>query len=1338
MKNLRNTVVLLFCSFLASAQKAEFEFYNVANGLSGNFTPNVVQDDQGLIWLVNDYKLHRFDGRNFVRYPLATQNASLSLKRLRKIDVYEDSLLLLVSETELFLFNPRTDIWQSISLPFVQSKDFTLQKIYRNSYYFLVYTEEYKLHEIWRFRNRRFEKMPFGNIPMNYGKRLPEIDASGNLYVLLSNTIIKRALTGRQIAAFAAASVCGDCEIVDFLLEHTGDLLLLVQSGEHSYGVYVLKAGSTTFTPHPLRGFVSRDGKSDRVKLFSDDKRNLWLLDLSGQLAYYHAAQDTTYRFEHELAMRLHAPDIFNFVPDRTGTVWLPTRLGLIKLTLQAAGFDQYFAQPIPNNGGYYSFRGIAEDAQGTVYASFYGGMARLDPNHKKALPFVTTADTLPLPWGLYATGQTIFLNNGHLLHAPTGKITVLPGASDSNDEAGLFSKAKDGRLWWVHNQDLFYLEQTPTAPRWKKVLELPFMNKYFTEAIHAGQHSGQLWISHRGRLLRYSPEDGKQKWFDTKDWKLPVSRIMVIEESADGWVWLGTDVGLVQFDPATDQTKNYTEKDGLCNNFVCGMLPEGDSCLWLSTNIGLSRFHIASKSFINFFEEDGLSHNEFNRLSYFKSRNGRMFFGGLRGINAFFPQELMQAYRRRNEAAQLALSSFEYVDERRDTTFRQYNFDRQPTVKIRDWHRSFTFEYVLTDFAHPEEISYSYQMEGYEDTWSTPSRFNFTRFSSLPPGKYTFRVKARDGHGLWHPHRLAVQVVVYPPWWQTTGAYLAYVLLLSGAAYLVYQFLKKRWLLRHELRLKAEEARQLKELDGFKNRLYTNLTHEFRTPLTVILGMAQQLRSDPPKYLDPGTRLIENNGKNLLRLINQLLDLSKLENQSFELKFRQGDIVPYLRYLTESFQTFANSKNLSLRFFTNLESLVMDYDEAQLQQVLTNLISNALKFTPPDGNILVRVTRNDQQLHLEVHDTGIGIAAKDLPHVFDRFYQAAPPERYSSPPGAGREGAGGTGIGLAHTLELVKLMGGSITVESEVGKGSRFCVQLPIRNDAPFYDTSPLERTPLISTFELSSNGSSESSTLQSKTENLPQLLLIEDNQDVVVYLKSCLEGLYQLQVAYNGKIGVDKAFEHIPDLIISDVMMPEMDGYEVCDTLKNDERTSHIPLILLTAKADMASKIIGLRRGADAYLTKPFDKEELLVQLEILVEKQKRMVAHFSKQLSNKNLEQADIPEEGIQIEDAFMQKVRQIVAENYHDEDFGLPQLCQKLRMSRSQLFRKMQALAAVAPSDFIRTYRLEQAKTLLQTTDLQVSEVAWQVGFKDLAHFSKTFQDAFGFSPSATSK
>lgn len=658
--------------------------------------------------------------------------------------------------------------------------------------------------------------------------------------------------------------------------------------------------------------------------------------------------------------------------------------------------------------------------------------------------------------------------------------------------------------------------------------------------------------------------------------------------------------------------------------------------------------------------------------------------------------------------------------------------------------HNSITIEFAAIEPDKPSLVQYQYKLEGYDDFWSTPANVTSANFGNMYEGTYRFQLKASSPSGIWS-EPLTYTFTVLPPWWRTWWAYTLYVFLFVGLIYEIVNFFRRRLQLHHQLKAEQDEAIRLKELDTFKSQLFTNLTHEFRTPLTVILGMAKQLSggtwnsivaSNEKAKISQGLKMIENNGKNLLQLINQLLDLSKLENKSFKLQNIQGDIIPYLRYVTESFQSYAEDIGLSIRFVSEINSLMMDFDPEQMKQILTNLISNALKFTPSGGEVIVKGSLSEGQLSINVTDTGIGISEKDLPYVMDRFYQAD---------SSTTRVAQGTGIGLAHTQELLKVMGGNISLQSEVGKGTSITVLLPISHEATIIEEEiVLPAIPHLSLTRTNADTITDvTSSLDqqpSSNENIPQLLIIEDNRDVVEYLKSCLEDRYRIRIAYNGKAGVEKALEEIPDFIISDVMMPEMDGFQVCNALKNDERTSHIPIILLTAKADAASRLAGLRRGADAYMAKPFNPEELHIHISMLLENRRRMAAHFSKLLQSGTspvTEESNLPEV-IQFEDAFMKKVHATIEDHYTDEYFSLPELCQLLVMSRSQLFRKMKAVADIAPSDLIRSYRLNKARTLLEQGDFTVAEVAYKVGFKDPSYFSKLFQEEFGVQPSAVIK
>jgi DNA-binding response OmpR family regulator/two-component sensor histidine kinase len=478
---------------------------------------------------------------------------------------------------------------------------------------------------------------------------------------------------------------------------------------------------------------------------------------------------------------------------------------------------------------------------------------------------------------------------------------------------------------------------------------------------------------------------------------------------------------------------------------------------------------------------------------------------------------------------------------------------------------------------------------------------------------------------------------------------------------------------------------------------------------------------------------MVRRNSRKLLNLVNQLLDLSRLESGKLQVTPSNGDLAAYLRFQLESFHSYAQTRGISLHFRSELPHLPMAFDHDKIQTILVNLISNALKFTPEGGQIALALhtiplsqAQYPSQVVLELSDTGVGIPQDQLDRIFDRFYQVDDSST--------RKGDG-SGIGLALVQELVKLMQGSIAVDSAPGQGTTFRVTLPFT--PPTVQLQSYAGTNTLAT-DFPIPVEQEPVAALANDDQRPLLLIVEDNPDVRFYITECVREEYRVVLAGNGAEGIQQARELVPDIIISDVMMPEKDGYELCDTLKNDERTSHIPIILLTAKADNASKIAGLLRGADAYLAKPFDVEELLVRLKMLVERQKRMIAYFSKKAGTEPDAVTPEQKEAYDIEHAFIGKMQQIIEANFADENFALPQLCEALNMSRSQLFRKLKALINVSPSDFIRTYRLQKAKSLLATSDLTVSEVAWQVGYKDVSHFSRSFHELFGFSPGQRDK
>ncbi len=822
------------------------------------------------------------------------------------------------------------------------------------------------------------------------------------------------------------------------------------------------------------------------------------------------------------------------------------------------------------------------------------------------------------------------------------------------------------------------------------------------------------IWAACNKGLLCVDPRTGAYQWVNLGS----PTTVIRIHEDAKGRLWLGTLInGVLIYDPSDGSVKTIDQTKGLSNNLVATLLEDDDGNIWAGTYNGITLLSPEGMVLGKIFKPDGLADDECNRWSAMKMDDGRLVFGSNAGLS-FIDPKLLKKRIQEGTPPHIYLTGLSNEVQGRSLMpidlFPKFKQNERITVPAAN--RNLKINFALSNYIAPERSTFAYKIEGHDKDWNYIGNQRQLSLNALPPGKYNILIKGADGWGRWSDPPIVIPVNVqeffYKRWW----AFCLYVLVILSALY----FIRKNQI-RH---LKEEaENKHLQEIDSIKTKLYTNITHEFRTPLTVISGMADMIENPAN-----AKELIKRNSEGLLGLVNQLLDLAKLESGHLKLELVQADVVPYVQYMLESFQSLAATKNIRLVFLKSADRLVMDFDEKRLAIIISNLLSNAIKFTRQNGNIVLEILEENNQLLLRVKDNGIGIPPDKLPHVFERFYQVDD--------AATRRGEG-TGIGLTLTKELVELMGGKITVQSPTpdGEGTEFTVSLPINQNAEKGVANlpaPLMMAPSFSD-EMAAIQTAEN-PLPPHTD-LPLLLLIEDNPDVAIYIKACLQGRYAIEWAENGAIGIEKALETIPDIIISDVMMPEKDGFEVCQTLKNDERTSHVPIVLLTAKADVPSRLEGLGVGADAYLSKPFLKEELFIRLEKLVELRRNLQKYFSLRAKT---EGEVLPPDlntaaPIAREDAFLTKVRNVLEEHLDDAEFGVEQLARQMAMSSSQIRRKMTAVTGEAPVQYFRSLRLSRSKALLKDPDLNISEVAYQCGFSDPSYFARVFVQEFGMSP-----
>jgi len=678
--------------------------------------------------------------------------------------------------------------------------------------------------------------------------------------------------------------------------------------------------------------------------------------------------------------------------------------------------------------------------------------------------------------------------------------------------------------------------------------------------------------------------------------------------------------------------------------------------------------------------------------------------------------------------------------------------------IKLSYTQSVFSFEFAALEFTSPAKNQYAYMMDGVDPDWVfVDASKRYATYTNLDPGEYLFRVKASNNDGVWNEEGTTINVVILPPWWKTYLAYVIYLLILSVGIIGTWRYQLKRIRVNHQLEIEHLKAEKLQEIDHLKSRFFANISHEFRTPLTLILGPIQSILAKiRDADIKNDLKIIMRNARGLENLVNQLLDLSRLEAGKMNIEVQELDIIPLLRKLVLAFTSQAERKAISLKFRSASKSLMAYIDEDKIEKIINNLLSNAFKFTPENGEMVVLVCRGEafsdkygnndrfiswnasplrsspQQskiLSIIVSNTGSIIPADKINKIFDRFYQVD--DSFTS-------NYGGTGIGLSLVKELVELHHGTIITQS-TGKATVFKLQVPVNRDQ-YTEDEIIEIIPkkedvksgeipeelLVS--DISSN-ESDQKPRQISYQEMPLILLIEDNSDMRQYIRDNLKDCYRLIEAEDGQQGWKLVHKNIPDLIVSDIMMPKMDGYQVCEKIKANVQTSHIPVILLTARAEIRDKIKGLETGADDYIPKPFSIEELNIRIKNLIEQRKHLRDRFSREalfgIKDIALTQHD---------EKFLQDTMEIINEYIDDPRLTVQKLGDTIGMSRMALHLKLKALTGQSPHSFIRLLRLKKAALLLKLKTANVTEVAYEVGFKNLSHFAKAFKEQFGETPS----
>ncbi|NDV60014.1 hybrid sensor histidine kinase/response regulator transcription factor [Bacteroides sp. 519] len=806
------------------------------------------------------------------------------------------------------------------------------------------------------------------------------------------------------------------------------------------------------------------------------------------------------------------------------------------------------------------------------------------------------------------------------------------------------------------------------------------------------------------------------------------------------GLLWVSTRDGLNILDRKSDHITILRKTDGLADNFICGIIEDNDKNMWVTTANGVSNIVINANprtgeytyTCYNYDELDGLQGQEFNLRSITKTKNGDIVMGGINGFNVFNPHTIKY-----NESQpQVLFTDFRLFNQEIKVDA-EYNGNKilassiAQTNKIELEYKQNVFSVGFSgmNYILPEKAKYLCMLEGFSTDW-LPVDGNVHRvtYTNLAPGTYTLKVKAANSDGYWNEKASELTIVIHPPFWLSTWAYLIYFLIVLAILWFARFMLLRNERNKFKLKQVELEAERQHELDDMKLRFFTNISHELRTPLSLIISPLDNMikhatnNDNKEKLL-----LMRRNAIRLLNMVNQLLDFRKNDVKGHKLNLSTGDVIPLLRGICQSFAELSDKKKIRFTFISSVESLIMDFDEDKISKIMMNLLSNAFKFTPNDGSVEVRVAMlpangdTPRQLQVNVIDTGEGIKDEDKEHVFERFYQVNSTSSHAS----------GSGIGLHLAKEFVKLHEGNIFIQDNNETGSIFTFNIPatLRNITSAETDSPMEMTVLQAPEEILSEENEDNSL----ASDIPLILIVDDNDDFRSFMRSSLIGEYNIREASNGQEAWEMLPELQPDIIISDVMMPSIDGIELARKVKNDLRTSHIPLILLTARTAEEHKVEGLETGADDYLTKPFNFDILSLRIKKLLELRNLKQEKFNKQIE-------PVPSEITitSLDEKLIGKAIKYVEENLSRSELSVEELSRELGMSRVHLYKKLTAITGKTPIEFIRTIRLKRAAQFLQKSQMNISEIAYEVGFNNPKYFSKYFREEFGVLPSEYNK
>ncbi|WP_407427189.1 two-component regulator propeller domain-containing protein [Arcticibacter sp.] len=1343
------SILLFWGTVWAQPNKYQFSQLHISSGLSHNQINSIAQDSQGFMWFGTLSGLNRYDGYKFKVFKhIANDSTTINDDNILNIQSGPHDKLWVNTREGYVIYDPQMETFERKPQKYLDSKGIkgSLTDIRGNGkglFYVITSTGLYKFDES-NTKSALIAKTglsPITSVAIASSGCVWTVDASGKVERYISGTHSK--VYSKRITEPANYKI---------FIDRDDDVW--IYSADKPKGVYLInykdesiKHYSTVSYPslntnniysvsqdekgiiwlgtdhgginlldkkrNSLSFLVNREADEKSVAqnstpvIYRDDTGIMWVGTFKKGLSYYHESiiKFAHYRHRPEEVNSLPYDDVNRFVEDKHGNLWIGTNGGgLIYFDRRKNTFKRYKHRPGDNN-----------TLSNNVVVSLW-----IDHDEKLWI-------------GTYFGGLDCFDGKkfSNYRHSETD------ASSLSDDRVWEIMEDSQRNLWvgTLHGGLDLFDRKTKTFKHFRSGKQNSVRSDYINALLE--DRAGNIWVGTDAGVDILQKKAGRFKHYSVSQQRsagLSNTNVLSLIEDSRGLIWIGTQEGVNLYDPSNGRFHVLKVDNGLPDNTILTLLEDRSGHIWLGTTKGISELTLIKRDgdfdirFKNYDDLDGLQGMEFNENAALRTSRGELIFGGANGFNLFNPQIIKE----NTKYPVVVFTDFQLFNASvRPGQLIERNtiLDRSITlthdIRLNYDQSFFSIEFAALNFANAAKNKYAYMLEGFNDRWfTTDSKDRKATFTNLDPGEYTFKVRAANENGLWSREGAYLKIKILPPFWKTTPAYILYVLATAGFLYYLRQRGIRKLKAQFALEQERKSAQQMHELDMVKIKFFTNVSHEFRTPLALILApLDKLLKENREENAKIHLTHIQRNARRLLHLVNQLMDFRKMEVKELKLQPLEDDII---RFAYESFQSFtdlAEKKNIRYIFRSNLSSFVTNFDHDKLERIFFNLLSNAFKFTSEGGQISMAVNCEpveDQNSNVEVkiEDTGIGIAADKQEKIFERFFQNDVPGSMVNQ---------GSGIGLSITKEFVHLHNGNIYVESEPGKGSCFIVKLPlvatsVNSNEHFY-IEPVIVPKLVSHLE---NHQEELKLNRKK----PTILLIEDNDDFRFYLKDNLKQFYNVLESSNGRTGWNKALAMHPDLIVSDVSMPELNGLDLCAKLRGDNRTSHIPIILLTALMGEEQVLRGIETGANDYMTKPFNFEILLSKIKNLLIRQESMRKTYQKQVEVKPSE-IDVQS----ADERFIQQALRIIEKNISNSDFSVEEFAKDMFMSRVALYKKLLQLTRQTPIEFIRSMRLKRAARLLEKSQLSVAEIAYEAGFNNPKTFAKYFRAEFGVLPSS---